>query len=78
MSKKRNEMVPAHERLGEPEHKARALECGSLLTPCIITNYFKAQASLRTPRRPSGALAAKTMPPSFAPVAIWQVAGRPA
>jgi len=32
-SRSRHELVPARERARKPQHKARALECGSLLPP---------------------------------------------
>jgi len=46
-----HELVPAHKRARKPQHQARALECGGLPPPWSMTNCFKAQASLRIPRR---------------------------
>ena len=52
-------MVPAHERIREPERKARALKRGSLLPPWSMTNCFKGKQACALQKRPSGALPQK-------------------
>jgi len=53
--------VPAHERILEPERKARVLECGSLLPSWFSGQPLNAQASLRIYLKPVGRTIAKSM-----------------